>query len=346
MPDNELFLSLIIPIYNVEQFLGECLDSCLEQDIDQSRYEIICVDDGSTDDSGSILDRYAAEHANIIAIHQPNGGVSVARNTGLKAAGGKYLWFVDPDDLIQDHFLKTLLDTVETQQRPDMVTFGVYEFGDYTTDCSLSEDELLHKHELKNNRAPNEQYDATLCRHLYKNEIFSAKQIAFDPKIKVCEDNVVHFVYEGNVRTQAMIPEVGYFYRKRRNSLSSGSAEQYYETRVRIATLFLDYYFSGYGNHYIAGYLLTSQLKMALAHVARMKNPKRRRELKRLRALGLFPLKIDPKNTFFEKKRDETKSINRLYNKSYNSIYTIKGYYLMRWFVLKKKIRNRFASKR
>lgn len=341
-PDIKL-LSFIVPVYNVGPFLAECLDSLLNQDVPPETYEIICVDDGSADNSGKILDDYAARYANLIVIHQENGGVSRARNCALAQASGRYLWFVDPDDFIQDSFLPKLFQTIRTQHDPDMITFGVYEFGDYSTDCVLSAAELANKHALKNNRAPNEQYDATLCRHLYKRSLFEENGIAFDPEILVNEDNVVHFVAEAHVKTQAMLPEVGYFYRKRRNSLSSGSAERYYESRVKIATLFIDYYNNNFGNHYIAGYLLSSQLKMALFTVAKMKNPRRKQELRRLKSLHLFPLAIDEKDTYFEHKLEENSRQHRLYNKMYNAIYTRKGYAGMRLIVMQKKIKLRLT---
>ena len=340
-----LFLSIIIPVYNVEAFLGECLDSCLVQDLPHDRYEIICVDDGSTDKSGAILDAYAEKYGNLTVLHQKNGGVSAARNSGLDRARGEYVWFVDPDDFIQDDFLMALLAVVEQNGQPHMVTFGMYAFGDYRSDCELTPEERAHKRELKNNRSPNETYDATLCRHLYKREIFETFGIRFDPEILCCEDNVVHFLFDGRAKTGAYLEETGYFYRRRTGSLSSGNAEKYYESRVRIAMLFLTYYREMYGNHYIAGYMLTSQLKMALAHIAKMKNPRRRLELQRLKELGLYPLKIDPSDTYYEKKRDEKRISGRLYNKAYNSDYTRFGYAGLRYFVLQKKIAARLPGR-
>lgn len=79
-------LSIILPVYNVEPFLPTCLDSLLAQDIDPSEYEIICVNDGSTDGSETIIRQYQEEHNNIKLISVPNGGVSRARNIGLAAS--------------------------------------------------------------------------------------------------------------------------------------------------------------------------------------------------------------------------------------------------------------------
>ena len=97
MRENITF-SVIIPIYNVEAFLKECIDSVLQQTYKD--YEIILVDDGSTDESGAIADTYARNYPGINVIHRNNGGLSAARNTGIEAAKGRYIIFVDSDDYI------------------------------------------------------------------------------------------------------------------------------------------------------------------------------------------------------------------------------------------------------
>ena len=112
-------LSIIVPIYNVAPYLRKCVDSLLAQDI--SDYEIILVDDGSTDESGAIADEIAAspqplpegKGASIKVIHQANAGLSAARNTGIVAAIGDYIMFVDSDDYLQPNVLGTLMEQVE-----------------------------------------------------------------------------------------------------------------------------------------------------------------------------------------------------------------------------------------
>ena len=101
-------LSIIIPAYNVEQYIEKCLLSCLEQDIPQSDYEIIVVNDGSPDGSLAIVERIAATATNITVVSQENGGLSAARNTGLSLAKGDYVWFVDSDDWIERNSLASL----------------------------------------------------------------------------------------------------------------------------------------------------------------------------------------------------------------------------------------------
>ena len=92
---NKCFLSIIIPVYNVEKFVERCIRSCEKQDVSSDNYEIICVNDGSKDNSLDIINRLSTEYPNIIVISQPNGGLSAARNTGMRNASGVYYMFVD-----------------------------------------------------------------------------------------------------------------------------------------------------------------------------------------------------------------------------------------------------------
>lgn len=107
-------LSIIVPIYKVEKYLRKCVDSILHQDILQDEYEIILVDDGSPDGCGVIADEYASKYTNIRAIHQTNGGLSAARNTGLGVANGEYIQFVDSDDYLEPGVLGALVSKMDS----------------------------------------------------------------------------------------------------------------------------------------------------------------------------------------------------------------------------------------
>lgn len=107
-----LKLSIIIPVYNVEPYLARCLDSCLKQNIPADEYEIIVVNDGSTDHSVAIVESYIQRFSNVRLVNRDNGGLSAARNTGLKEAKGEYVWFVDSDDWIEPNVLKELTERV------------------------------------------------------------------------------------------------------------------------------------------------------------------------------------------------------------------------------------------
>lgn len=108
-------LSIIVPIYNVAQYLRKCIDSLLTQDLSLSEYEIILVDDGSPDACPQICDDYAAAHSTIRVIHRENGGLSAARNSGIEIAQGDYLMFVDSDDYIEPNVLGKLMAQVERE---------------------------------------------------------------------------------------------------------------------------------------------------------------------------------------------------------------------------------------
>ena len=113
MGDFKVKLSIIVPVYNVADYLAKCLDSLLSQDLSQDEYEIIVVNDGSTDNSGDIAQKYADKYANITLINQTNQGLSGARNTGIKHANGEYIQFVDSDDYIEKNVLGGLMKQVE-----------------------------------------------------------------------------------------------------------------------------------------------------------------------------------------------------------------------------------------
>ena len=122
-----MFLSFIIPVYNTEAYLDECLGSLLEQDLAGADYEIICVNDGSTDGSLQLLRRYEASCPNVRVIDQENGGVCKARNAGLSAAQGDYIWYFDADDFIGPNVLGELKTQCQASGC-DRLVIGNYEY--------------------------------------------------------------------------------------------------------------------------------------------------------------------------------------------------------------------------
>ena len=138
--EKQPLVSVVIPVYNVEAYLRECLDSVCGQTY--RNLEIILVDDESTDSSGSICDEYAARESRVFCIHQKNGGPSAARNRGMERATGNYIMFVDSDDWID-------LDTVERAlyisqtEKADVVMWSYYrEYGERRLPAALAFDDL------------------------------------------------------------------------------------------------------------------------------------------------------------------------------------------------------------
>ncbi|MBE5033520.1 glycosyltransferase [Gallalistipes aquisgranensis] len=111
-----MLLSIIVPLYNTEKYIVKCLRSAADQDIPAEDYEIIVVDDGSTDRSGALVREMTAEHRNIILIPQPNAGIGTARNTGLAQARGRYILFLDSDDYLEPNTLGGLLRIMEEER--------------------------------------------------------------------------------------------------------------------------------------------------------------------------------------------------------------------------------------
>lgn len=139
-------ISVVIPVYNVEKYLQECVNSVLRQTY--TDFEVILVDDGSTDSGGRICDDYAQKDPRVRVIHQANGGLSVARNTGLRAAQGKYVYFLDSDDYIEDHTLEALIFLAE-KESADIVFFDGYVFFD---ECE--EDDAVSRYVRKKAYSP------------------------------------------------------------------------------------------------------------------------------------------------------------------------------------------------
>lgn len=108
---SELKVSVILPIYNCEKYLSQCLESVVNQTL--SEIEIICVDDGSTDNSYKIIEEFAKKDSRVVPVHQENGGAGAARNNGLRRARGKYLSFLDSDDFFESDMLEKAYDCAE-----------------------------------------------------------------------------------------------------------------------------------------------------------------------------------------------------------------------------------------
>lgn len=121
-------LSIIVPTYNVEQFIANCLDSLLDQDISKEDFEILVINDGATDQSAEIAGTYADRHENVTLVNQENKGLSGARNTGIPLAKGKYTYFIDSDDYIAQNTLGLVISILEEQQL-DFLGVGVLETG-------------------------------------------------------------------------------------------------------------------------------------------------------------------------------------------------------------------------
>ena len=119
-------ISVIIPVYNKADYIGTCIENMLQQDFD--RFEIICIDDGSTDSSGDICDQWAEKNKRVRVVHQSNNGVTAARRKGVYEAKGKYVMFVDADDKLLPGALSTMHHAIEQSQADEVIaTFTTHD---------------------------------------------------------------------------------------------------------------------------------------------------------------------------------------------------------------------------
>ena len=126
-----MHLSVIVPIYNKAEYIEPCLESILEQDLES--FEVIAVDDGSTDDSGKVCDEMARLYPNLKVMHVPNGGVTAARRIGVEHAKGEYVTFVDADDLMKPQALSVLLDAIRETGADEVVATYDTHYGEHIT---------------------------------------------------------------------------------------------------------------------------------------------------------------------------------------------------------------------
>ena len=279
-----MFLSFIVPVYNVEDYLSQCLDTLLSQDAQD--YEVICVNDGSTDRSPAILADYAARHENLVIFHQPNSGVAAARNAGLAAARGDYIWFVDSDDLIGENVLSHLKAVLEREDC-DLLEIGGYQFRD-----ALSEEEkaLAARNALPDN-VPGP--GAVVWRSLIRLSFLRSHDHAFKhPELTHGEDG--QFMFELSLLSPktAALEEPLYFYRLRSGSAETASNPESNRRRLRshIAVAGIMKQYLAPGNTAAADRLM-AVLWRALYDTAGLPFAQTREALAALKAEGLFPMR-------------------------------------------------------
>lgn len=220
MQNNEWLITVVVPIYNVENYLECCIESILSQSY--TNLEIILVDDGSTDSSGKICDVYANRDKRIRVVHKKNGGLSDARNRGLRKARGKYITFIDADDMVGEHFVESLFEAAKINESDISIC-------DYT----FIEDNIKKVKEmtcgdvylLSNIQCEKEMYchskhalEFVAWGKLYKTQLFFENNIEY-PEGKIHEDLFTTYKLIYFSQKISVIGDVLYFYRKRTGSI-------------------------------------------------------------------------------------------------------------------------------
>lgn len=227
---KKLSVAVIVPVYNVRIYLKECLDSILSQTI--ADLLVIAVDDGSTDESGNVIDEYATRDSRVVAVHKKNGGLSSARNAGLKklvelSLSPEYVYFLDSDDFIQRDFLELIIQELQ-KSHADIGVSSVVEFSKskaVTKRETLNENLLLDQDGFASLYFELQGWKGTSVSYrLLGNKVFRydlIRDTLFDESFRTAEDQdwlLKHILLR--VRKVIIVPKAVFHYRLRKSSLS------------------------------------------------------------------------------------------------------------------------------
>ena len=200
-------ISIIVPVYNVEQYLPRCIDSILNQSF--ADFELLLIDDGSRDKSGAICDEYAAKDSRIRVFHKENGGVSSARNLGLDNACGEWLAFVDSDDIIKENYLKHMVDRIKCSNQLIM-------------SCSDYIDNTAFRRMINQDAKFQDVFGSLIKQgtishtqpwsKLYNKEVVNKNSIRFPINVHMDEDGIFMFHYLLYVECISYVDSVDYIY--------------------------------------------------------------------------------------------------------------------------------------
>lgn len=217
--DNPLIVSVIIPVYNAASYLSRSVGSVLNQSFDN--WELILVDDGSSDNSGILCDEFSQKDNRIRAFHQPNGGASSARNAGIEKARGIYLCFIDADDSVSPHYLEDLVEDMVLEKDIDLVIQGIHKlFHDGRTQeyipqskiCHMTEDCRLY-YSIYQHLGP--------CSKLFRLDIIKKYHLNFNANLVVAEDYDFLLRYLLHSQKLHVSNKANYYYYSNDGSLSS-----------------------------------------------------------------------------------------------------------------------------
>lgn len=238
----EPYISIIVPVYNAENYLERCIGSVLAQDY--VNFELILVDDGSQDGSPAICDRYAASDERVKVIHKENSGVSDSRNRALEEARGKYLQFLDADDWLTPEATRLFVQSMENSGC-DMVIADFYRVAgeNLSHKGDIEKEGLLTREEFAGfmMENPADFYYGVLWNKCYRRELVERKHLRMDPDISWCEDFIFNMEYIRHCRSIYALQVPVYYYVKTKGSLVNSQGASINNT-IRMKLNVFEYY--------------------------------------------------------------------------------------------------------
>ncbi|MEP2279089.1 glycosyltransferase family 2 protein [Maribacter sp.] len=223
---NTVEVSVIVPIYRIEKYLPQCVDSLLNQSF--INFELILVDDGSPDNCPKICDDYASKDSRIKVIHKENGGLVSARKEGLKSAQGTYVTFVDGDDWVDKFYLDIMFKLADANKADLVVTGHFREFNGKIETIKPKNVGIYNEEELKSNILPNAIYNGEFCEHgvstyvwnkLFKKELLDQILFNVPNDVVMGEDAAITFSYLTISKKLVISSAPLYYYRQRHDSI-------------------------------------------------------------------------------------------------------------------------------
>lgn len=252
-----MILSIIVAAYNVEEFIEKCIISCQRQNIPSESYEILVVNDGSTDNTLNILTKLKGTITNLKIIDQINLGLGASRNKGLLYSSGEYIWFIDGDDYLKDDCIKTILDKIEEQNLDVLVLNYAIVTEKYqivknnfnvvrTNQITISGGEFYESYFMK----------SYTWLFVFKKELFTIDNILFKDRINMQDSEILPRLMFYTERL-SYLKEVCYFYVQQENSFTNTNDGQkrynYFFSVIQIRKFLKDFLDeSGYKNPLIA----------------------------------------------------------------------------------------------
>ncbi|MDQ0152990.1 glycosyltransferase involved in cell wall biosynthesis [Moryella indoligenes] len=230
-------ISVIVPVFNVEKYLKDCLDSIIKQSIQD--IEIILVDDGSEDSSGQICDQYAEIDDRIKVIHKTNGGLSDARNCGLRVASAQYVGFIDSDDCVDLNFYEKLYHSIKNS-KSEIAVSAIWHFdGNKKLKLrQISENTVFSRPDAMKELLISKRISNSVCNKLFEKKLFD--DILF-PAGKLYEDEFVTYRVFDRANFISVINETCYHYRYNVDSITHSAFNDRELDRIKASQIKIDF---------------------------------------------------------------------------------------------------------